>query len=173
MRSRISHLLLLWTIAVLGSDPALARPHEPPTLIRDNGPESSPTEITREEVSKSLASLQRPFIENQGQFNSQAAYAIPLGNGSIFLDKQGALIFSFSRTRPAADGPPAPGPAPVPGAVSPSVRARIPGFSHHPREQRARGRLPGPGTCSDRRQLLCRATRELAGRHPHLERSKL
>jgi hypothetical protein len=61
-----------------------------------------------------------PFIENQGQYNEQVAYAIRLGSGSIFLDRQGVLVFSFVRPTSGSVPPPGTVPAPAPQAQNPA-----------------------------------------------------
>ena len=106
MHPRLIHLLLLCSLSLLPSSPSAA------SIAQESAPalhtDSEPAGITREDATKSLASLLQPFIENQGQFNEQVAYAIRLGNGTIFLDRQGALVFSFVRPAPPDDQPPGP-----------------------------------------------------------------
>lgn len=98
MYLEIFHLLIFFLIALLPAQPAFAGIVQKTFPLQAIEKEKKVDESTTEDITKSLASLIQPFIENQGQFNNQVAYAIRHGNGSIFLTNQGALVFSFNRS---------------------------------------------------------------------------
>lgn len=50
----------------------------------------------KERISADIDKVTQPFIENKGQVDGRVAYYLNAKNGHIFIEKTGALVFSFS-----------------------------------------------------------------------------
>ena len=102
------HLLVYGLLVLLPAQHTAATVmQETPALLGDDQGAIVQDQAMKE-VTNSLGALLQPFIENQGQFDDQVAYAIRHGSGSIFLSKQGELVFSLARSKQTENGPGSP-----------------------------------------------------------------
>ncbi len=61
------------------------------------GHQTAQKEINKAEISQKLKALNMPFIENKGQTDPKVAYYAKTFGGSIFITKEGELVYSFPK----------------------------------------------------------------------------
>ncbi|MFN3480726.1 MAG: SBBP repeat-containing protein, partial [Thermodesulfovibrionales bacterium] len=62
------------------------------------------SEEKKKEVSKSLRNLSIPFVENKGQYDEKVSYAAKTFGGTLFVTKDGGLVYSLPKVEKEKKG---------------------------------------------------------------------